>query len=130
MSLSLYRLRRAALAGIMLAIIPMARLLGQPGSGDGASGCLLHDLTGHPCPFCGLTRALNSATHGDWSAAAAFHPLWWMAGFAILIVAALAIRDACFGTDSFTRIRTIWRKTPWYLPAGILVAAALLRSLC
>lgn len=38
--------------------------------------CPLPLMLGLPCPGCGLTRALACATHGHWSEAYAFHPLW------------------------------------------------------
>jgi Protein of unknown function (DUF2752) len=43
-------------------------------------------LTGRPCPFCGLTRALACLLKGDFALALNFHPLSPLALTALLIV--------------------------------------------
>src|SRR5688500_14551450 len=49
------------------------------GSGVSIAGipslCFFHNVTGLPCPGCGITRALVCCAHGQWSAAFTFHPL-------------------------------------------------------
>ena len=37
--------------------------------------CLFNELTGLPCPGCGMTRAVSALLHGDWHTAMTFHPL-------------------------------------------------------
>jgi hypothetical protein len=37
--------------------------------------CTLRQLTGVPCPGCGLTRSVVSAAHGDWRASYGYHRL-------------------------------------------------------
>jgi len=37
--------------------------------------CTFHNLTGLPCPGCGLTRSLVTAAHGRFKASFAFHRL-------------------------------------------------------
>lgn len=37
--------------------------------------CGFRYLTGSPCPFCGMTRALFALAKGDWAGALAFHAL-------------------------------------------------------
>jgi len=37
--------------------------------------CSFHNMTGLPCPGCGLTRSLVAAVHGDISGSLAFHRL-------------------------------------------------------
>jgi hypothetical protein len=36
--------------------------------------CLIHRLTGVPCPTCGMTRAVCQAVHGRWADSVASHP--------------------------------------------------------
>lgn len=40
--------------------------------------CPAAAITGHPCPGCGLTRALRLALHGDVAGATHMHPLVWI----------------------------------------------------
>jgi len=49
--------------------------------------CPLRSLTGVPCPFCGMTRAVVAAAHGHLSASLAFNP----AGILVLALAVVAI---------------------------------------
>jgi Protein of unknown function (DUF2752) len=37
--------------------------------------CGFYWLTGHPCPLCGMTRALFALAKGHWSEALRFHAL-------------------------------------------------------
>jgi Protein of unknown function (DUF2752) len=46
--------------------------------------CPLRSLTGIPCPFCGMTRAVVAAVHGDIFGSLAFNP-------AGILVVALAL---------------------------------------
>ena len=58
-------------SGIGLAYIATVSLV--------VGGCPLRIVLGMPCPGCGLTRACRFALHGNWNAAFATHPLWWIA---------------------------------------------------
>ena len=49
--------------------------------------CPLRSLTGVPCPFCGMTRAVVAAAHGHLGASLAFNP----AGMFVLALAVVAI---------------------------------------
>ncbi len=49
--------------------------------------CPLRSLTGVPCPFCGMTRAVVAAAHGHLGASLAFNP----AGVLVLALAVVAI---------------------------------------
>lgn len=62
---------------------------------DGNHGlpCPLRTLTGVPCPFCGLTTATVSLTHGRWQAAAAANPfVYLLAGLVVVTAPVLAAR--------------------------------------
>jgi hypothetical protein len=40
--------------------------------------CPVRRVTGHPCPTCGITRAVRLALAGDFGAATRMHPLVWV----------------------------------------------------
>ena len=48
--------------------------------------CPLRRVTGVPCPFCGMTRAVTSAVHGDFAASLVFNP-----GGILLVVTAVLL---------------------------------------
>jgi hypothetical protein len=58
-------------------------------------------LTGRPCPFCGLTRALGCLLKGDLALALEFHPLSPLALTALLI---MFLGGPC---------RIVWERTGW-----------------
>jgi hypothetical protein len=49
--------------------------------------CPLLAITGIPCPFCGMTRAVVTAIHGHLGASLAFNP----GGIVVLVLALVAI---------------------------------------
>jgi hypothetical protein len=51
----------------------------------GRSICLLLNLTGIPCPSCGMTRAIISFIKGDLSGAFYYHPLFFLPTVVVLI---------------------------------------------
>jgi hypothetical protein len=59
--------------------IPIARLI--PGW-----GCALRQMTGWPCPACGLTRAAEHFAHGRLSDAFAMHPLGASVGTLLVVL--------------------------------------------
>ena len=61
------------------------------------AACPLRNLTGIPCPFCGMTRACVAAVHGHLGASLAFNP----AG--VLVVAAALV--ALVRPQLFARVR-------------------------
>lgn len=42
------------------------------------AGCFIRNITGLPCPGCGLTRGLFAALGGDLAGAFRMHPLFWL----------------------------------------------------
>jgi hypothetical protein len=69
---------------IVLRLIPFAALEHAP------VVCMYRNLLGHPCPTCGLTRAMSLLLRSDFAGAAFYNPL----AFAVLPSSlAIAIRD-------------------------------------
>lgn len=68
--------------GRLLAPLFLLASVFLPPQGLGFDICLLHRLTGLPCPGCGLTRSITSLTHGNFLQAQAYHPfgliIWLM----------------------------------------------------
>jgi len=58
-------------------------------------------LTGRPCPFCGMTRALACLLKGDLTLALTFHPLSPLALTALLV---LFLGSPC---------RMVWEQAGW-----------------
>ena len=80
--------------------------------------CLFKTLTDRDCPFCGLTRALASAMHGDFQAAMGYHPLWWLASLLIAGTGVLAFLD---GISNDNRLENLRSKTK-FLDVYIILA--------
>src|SRR5512135_1007458 len=71
-TLSLHdRQRRALLAGALACAAAMAALL--PVESLPSFSCTFHDLTGHSCFTCGMTRSLSAFAHGEFSASFGYH---------------------------------------------------------
>jgi hypothetical protein len=94
------RLGHAIAAGLLAAVflasfLDMAQWrvawLPAVGDGEGSTLCLLRQLTGLPCPTCGLTRAFCSISRGGFAEAVAFHPL---GPLVYVIFLALLVRSA------------------------------------
>jgi hypothetical protein len=87
----------------MLGLAAARPLLGDPGV-----GCPLRAMTGVPCPFCGMTRGVTDAVHGQVATAAFLNP-----GSVFLVLAAIVLLVA-------------WRRRTVLFPAWLpyaLVAA-------
>ena len=73
----------ARTAWFVLTTILAASFLMPPPGHNGAIGhlpsvCPFYNLTGLPCPGCGLTRAFVCLGHGRWHEAVHWHPLGWL----------------------------------------------------
>lgn len=65
---------------VLLPLLPLTRLpVGE---------CLFLCITGHPCPFCGITRSLCDMAQGHWADAVVNGPLY-AAGYLAAVVVAL-----------------------------------------
>jgi membrane-associated PAP2 superfamily phosphatase len=62
--------------------------------------CPLRAVTGIPCPFCGMTRAVIAAAHGHVGTSLAFNP----GGMVVLALALVAL----FRPQWLTRLRLPW----------------------
>jgi len=60
--------------GRVLAPVFLLASIFLPTDGLGVDVCLMHRLTGLPCPGCGLTRSITCITHGELWKGAAYHP--------------------------------------------------------
>jgi hypothetical protein len=95
---SLARSRWAPL--IAGAVLVALRFL--PRTGLGLPLCMFRQLTGLPCPGCGLTRSMIVLAHGDLATAALMHPggfplFLLLVGLALLILTPAAGRRTVAG---------------------------------
>lgn len=74
-----------------------------------APGCLFRNISGIPCPGCGMSRAWLAALELDLKAAAAYHPLFWLLPVVLWL-----------GWTEFRPFRKSWRNIA--LCAGIVLA--------
>lgn len=56
------------------ALVAIGASLVLPLGGLGVDVCVVHRVSGLPCPGCGLTRAFIAVAHGDLSSAVALNP--------------------------------------------------------
>ena len=77
-------------AGVMLGGLAIAPLVVMLAPTDWVRSaptiCLFRNLTGMPCPGCGMGRAVHAVLHADWQAAWAFNPMVVVA-FPLLVYA-------------------------------------------
>ena len=90
---------------LLLSVFPAAWLIQKYLGSSGLSVCLFRTVTGKPCPFCGLTRALAGAAQGEFQAAFGYHPFWWLAAALIAGGGLLAMADGLTGADLSGRVR-------------------------
>jgi hypothetical protein len=82
--------------------------------------CFFKSLTNRDCPFCGLTRALASAMHGNFQAAFAFHPFWWLAAMLIAGTGIVAMRDGLAGGNQLERLRGRTKFLDFYIVLALI----------
>lgn len=121
------RLPELVLGLALLGSIPILGLLRDAIGGSRWEVCLFRAATGRPCVFCGMTRALAEAAHGEWRRATSFHPLWLPAAAAILLVGVVALADGLAGTDRLSKIVPSGRMV--LVALGLVVLLTLLRAL-
>ncbi len=115
----------ASLGTALTAVFAASVLLPPPGA-DGQIGhlpslCPFYNLTGLPCPGCGLTRAFVCLGHGQWRESLHWHPL---GGLIFLLFALLWLRAGLFWWRGVTLLpllpRTVSRLA-WAAAALLLV---------
>jgi hypothetical protein len=83
--------------------------------------CAFRDVTGIPCPGCGLTRSWVALLHGDLAWSLRFHPLGWLV---LLYALAQATRHGAW--LAVARVRRRIERVGWFLDRGIVGLGALL----
>jgi hypothetical protein len=68
------------------ALVAFLGLLGPRRLEAGPSLCLFRHLLGHPCPACGMTRAMAALARGQLRSAGRYNRLIYPAAFTLLIV--------------------------------------------
>ncbi len=120
------RLARLALGLGLLAVFPVAWTVHAAVREPGPSVCAFKLATGFDCAFCGLTRAIASATHGEWSDAFAFNPAWPLAALIVGVLATLCLVDAATGTDRLgAALRPLGGRRLWWLLAAVVALTCL-----
>ena len=86
---------------ISLRVAPVVLLVSfvMPSAGLPATLCWFHNVTGLPCPGCGLTRSLANISHGHPVDAFGYHP------FGPLLYALLVALTAAFFAGEARRAR-------------------------
>jgi len=119
------RANAGALWAALTAILGASLVLPLPGQ-DGSishlpSLCPFYNLTGLPCPGCGLTRAFVCLGHGRWHESLHWHPLGWLVYGVCLL---LWLRNGLF----WVRGVTLWPLSPravtnlsWSAAAALLL---------
>lgn len=72
-------LDKILLGFFLLSLIPVSWFFWPPELYDNPYSCCFRFITSKPCPFCGLTRSLACAIHGDFNSAFTYHWFWWLA---------------------------------------------------
>lgn len=59
--------------------------------------CVFYNVTGRPCPTCGMTRAVIALAHLDFRRAMALHPLAVMLAAVFLLLWGMAVHEVLTG---------------------------------
>jgi hypothetical protein len=107
------------LASILLPLpAPNGRILGLP------SICPFYEMTGLPCPGCGLTRAFVCLGHGRWAEALHWHPIGWLV-YGVFVWLWLRAGVTLVRAEAFLPIPPpISRRLWWGAAAGLLLVGA------
>jgi hypothetical protein len=116
------RIVRAITGLALLSVFPVAWIIHDVVlSGEAPVTCVFRLLTGKSCPFCGLTRAFASATHGQFGAAMDLHRLWWVFAVIILGFGLLSLWDAFADRRDAARTWRLFLKHPKSMGVAIIL---------
>lgn len=96
---------KLALGIFLVSLFPTAWLIRPYVTSSDVTACAFRIITGRPCPFCGLTRALACALHGEFQAASEYNFLWFLAVLLIAGIGGLSLADGLTGTDHVEKLR-------------------------
>ncbi|MCE1199011.1 MAG: DUF2752 domain-containing protein [Marinilabiliales bacterium] len=71
------------------------------------SVCLIHRVTGYPCPACGTSRSILALLAGDWMGALLINPL------GILMMGAMIVLPFWVALDLIRKKETLYRFYLW-----------------
>ena len=95
--------------------------------------CLFKNITGIPCPSCGITRSLTFLIQGNIREAFYINPLGIVAAFALVIFPVWIVGDILLKKDTFIpfyhSMEKLFRKTWVAIPAITLVLLIWLTNL-
>ena len=84
---------------------------------NGPALCPFRLVTGHPCPFCGTTRALGAFSAGDFEQAWAFNPF----GLTLSLVGVIAFLWPALRRKAELGLRNLSNTSPRALTAFVTV---------
>jgi ABC-type multidrug transport system fused ATPase/permease subunit len=87
--------RHEAFARILLVVLVLLFVGLSPSWLASVVLCPFRQLTGLPCPGCGMTRALNTLIHGHWELALSLHPLSPIVAVGIVLFGISAVLTGC-----------------------------------
>jgi hypothetical protein len=108
------RLKNLAASGVLIGIFPVTRILAPALLRDSLPLCPFRCITGKPCPFCGLTRAIALAGGAHWRQAFQMNPIWPIFAGLIVVMAILFFVDGIgdrYSAAAFSRAissRWVW----------------------
>jgi len=91
--------------GFSSVYLGVAALIPPGGAPKWADICILHRITGLPCPGCGMTRSLGHLLRGDVAHSLTYHPMGIVLAPALLLAVVLWIGPERWRTWAVARAR-------------------------
>ena len=116
---------------LLAAVALCISLVFQPQSLPHLPLCWFREMTGLPCPACGLTRAFCAIGHADFSSAWRFHPFGFLFyGLAIVLLFGPLIQAAAPNLEERIRRPWVMRTAVGTLVGSMLVFGVLRLAHC